>query len=106
MSARQLAALEQRLKAASTRLPSIAPIERAAQRAVNATNASLRSAKVPAHAQVTRTGKGVRVGLVQTGRITRPFVGRTPKQLLTENVRKEMRVARDEIAAEARRSLK
>ena len=106
MSARQLQSLEQRLRTASVRTFSAAPLERAAQRAVDSTNATLRAAKVPARAQVTKTGKGVRVGLVQTGRIVRPFVGRTPKQLLEANVRKEMLVARDVIAAEARRLLK
>lgn len=100
-----LAELERRLRRAQSARPGLGAIERAAQRAVTATNATLRKAGVPAHAQVTRTGQGLRVGLVQTGRIDRPFVGRNPRQLLTENVRKEMQAAKAEIAAEARRTL-
>lgn len=86
-------------------VPGSTSLLRAAERAAASTNTTLRAAHVPAYARVVRRGNGARVELVQTGRITRPFAGRTPKQLLQENVDRELKQAAQEIKDDARRVL-
>lgn len=101
----ELAGLAGRLQQAALHPPGLAALESAARRAAEATNQQLSAAHVPARAEVVRIGQGFRVNLVQTGRIDRPFTGRTPRELLALNVRKEMQLARSEIATEARKAL-
>lgn len=102
---KNLAAVRRALARAALEVPGNAPLQRAAERAAESTNSALRQAHVPARARVVSRGRGVRVELVQTDRITRPFTGRTPLQLLRSNVEKEMRQAAQEIRADARKVL-
>lgn len=87
-------------------LPGVGALKAAAERAVAATNQQLQLAHVPARAQMRPHGRGFRVNIVQTGRYDRTFSGRTPRQLLADNVRKEMQLARSQIADDARKKLR
>lgn len=94
------------LKQTAARPPGMAAMEKAAHRAVDKTNQQFAAAHVPVRATVLRAGQGFRLVLKQTARITRPFAGKTPKQLLEGNVAVEMQAARADIAQELRESLR
>lgn len=101
-----LDAISTRLRETVSNPPGVAALEAAAHRAVEATNQQLVAARVPARAEMVRHGTGFRLTLVQTGRLDRKFAGRTPRALLRENVRKEMQLARVQIAEAARKALR
>lgn len=94
------------LKQTAARPPGMAAIERAAQRATEKSNQQFAAAHVPVRATVTRMGAGFRIMLKQTGRITRPFAGKTPKQVVRDNIAVELQTARADIAQELRGSLR
>ena len=86
-----------KLRELATNQPPMAPVIAAAQRSALVTNAQLRSAGAPVKVAVTKTDRGVRLSLIQTGPITRRF-SVPPMQVLRRNLVSELPEARRALA--------
>lgn len=93
-----------RVRQAASHPPSNEPVIAAAERAARKTNATFVQARLPLHAVVDRHGQGVRVKLVQSGPLVHRFAGRTPSQVLRDNIQAEMRIAAAQVRDEARKA--